>query len=200
MTFYKKRERFENFSIKIGNFFNKFGLSPNQWTIMTLIPTFIAFYFLLNANFFLAALFFIIASFIDIIDGSVARVTESVTELGAYLDTIMDRYVEGIIIFGLLFISLPQIFMPSYIWIFLYFFGGIMTTYAKAAAKEKNLVETEIRGGLLERAERLIILFIGILLAHFNPIWLSITIIILAFLTNVTAVQRIYIAIRTSKK
>ena len=145
-------------------------------------------------------MFFIIASFIDIIDGSVARVTESVTELGAYLDTIMDRYVEGIIIFGLLFIDLPQIFVPSYIWIFLYFFGGIMTTYAKAAAKEKNLVETEIRGGLLERAERLIILFIGILLAHFNPIWLSITIIILAFLTNVTAVQRIYIAIRTSKK
>jgi phosphatidylglycerophosphate synthase len=197
---YNMRERFSKMSVKVGIVFSRLRLSPNQWTILTLVPTFVALYFLINQSFLFAALFFLVAAFFDIIDGSVARVTGKVTKLGAYLDTIVDRYVEGIIIIGLLFIALPTFFVPAYIWLFIYFFGAMMTTYAKAAAKEKELVEKELRGGVLERAERMILLFAGLVLAYFNTIYLVYIIVLVAVLSNISALQRIYKASRSSKK
>lgn len=194
---YAIREKFNKLSIKIGIVFSKFHITPNQWTILTIVPTILAFYFLIKENFLIAAVFFFLAAFFDLIDGSVARVTGNVTKLGAYLDTVMDRYVEGIIIVGLLFISLPNFYFPPQIWIFLYFFGSMMTTYVKAAAKEKELVDRELRGGFLERAERLGILFIGILLAIFSKVYLTYVIVLLAVLSNISALQRIYIATKS---
>jgi phosphatidylglycerophosphate synthase len=130
----------------------------------------------------------------DLIDGSVARVTGTVSKKGAYLDTVVDRYVEGIIILGLLFAGLPDFYLPVTAWLFIYFFGAMMTTYVKAAAKEKELVEKELRGGFLERAERLLILFIGILIASLDPFYLTYTIVVLAVLSNVTVLQRVWAA------
>ncbi|MBI4018158.1 MAG: CDP-alcohol phosphatidyltransferase family protein, partial [Candidatus Aenigmarchaeota archaeon] len=72
---YRQRERFNKLSVKVGIIFSRLGLSPNQWTLLTLLPTFAALYFLVREQFLLSAAFFIIASFIDLIDGSVARVT-----------------------------------------------------------------------------------------------------------------------------
>src|SRR3990167_6540120 len=107
---YQQRERFNRLSVKIGILFSKLGLKPNHWTVLTLIPTFVALFFLTEEQFLLAAVFLITAAFIDLIDGSVARVTGTVTRLGAFLDTIIDRYVEGIIIIGLLFVKIPEIY------------------------------------------------------------------------------------------
>src|SRR3989338_7528492 len=83
-----------------------------------------------------------------------------------------------------------------------YFFGSFLTTYAKSAAKEKEIIREgkELKGGLLERAERLFILFIGIVLAAFNPLWLVYVLALLAVLTNFSALQRIFIARRIAKQ
>jgi phosphatidylglycerophosphate synthase len=190
------RDKFSGFSVKVGIAFSKVGLSPNQWTILTIIPALAATWLLSQESFIYAAVLFIIAGFIDMVDGAVARVTGSATKFGAYLDTTVDKYVEALIIFGMVFASLPPLYFAAYVWIFLYFFGGMMTTYAKSAAKEKEIVEKELRGGLLERAERLIILFIGILLAAANPLYLTYVVAALAVLSNITALQRIWMARR----
>ncbi len=197
---YKKRAKFNNLLIKIGILFSRIGLTPNQWTAISIIPAIVALYFLVNSEFILAATFFIISAFLDLVDGSVARVTGKASNLGAYFDTVVDRYVEGIIVFGLLFVGLPAFFIDGNVWLFLYFFGGMMTTYVKAAAKEKNLTQDEIKGGLLERAERLIILFIGILLAAYNIVFLTYVIVLLAVLTNISAIQRLLIVVNLVKK
>ncbi len=191
---YALRERFRRISIKVGIVFSKARLSPNHWMLLTLIPILFAFYFLVNEHFAEAALLFLLAAFFDLVDGSVARVTGKVTQTGAYLDTIMDRYVEAIIIFGLLFVSLPGYYLPAYIWLFIYLFGTMMTTYAKAAAKEK--LDKDIKGGLLERAERMIILFFGILLADYSTAYLTYIIVFLAVVSNVTALQRMVKAVK----
>lgn len=198
---YAARQRFEKLSVGIGLLFSRIPLSPNQWTIVSLVPAIAAAYFLAKEQFLSAAALFIIASFIDLVDGSVARVTGSVSRFGAYLDTIVDRYVEALIVLALLFLALPSVYMPINAWIFIYFFGAMMTTYAKAAAKEKEIVRegSELKGGALERAERLIILFVGIVLASYNKTFLSIVIILLAVLSNVSALQRISIARRTAR-
>ena len=199
MSLYKRREKFNGLSIKVGTLFAKVGMSPNQWTLLTLIPAIIAAYMLTLDQFIVSAILFIIAAFIDMIDGAVARVTGKASLFGAYLDTLIDRYVEAIIIFGLLLASLPSlnyagISISATIWIFIYFFGSTMTTYAKAAAKEKGLVEKELNGGILERADRLILLFVGMVLAQFDPFFLTFIIAVLAILSNVTVIQRIRIA------
>ena len=198
MTLYKQRERFQDFSIKIGIVFSRIGLSPNQWTLLSLVPVLAAIYFLSAGQFIIAAILFMISSFLDLVDGSVARVTGRTTTLGAYLDTIVDRYVEFMIILGILLIGLPGFYLSAAAWILLYLFGAVMTTYSKAAAKEKGLFRTELKGGLLERAERLIILFIGLILASLNPIYLTYIIALLAVLTNFSALQRIRIAISSA--
>ena len=193
---YKNREMFYELSTKIGKSLSKIPLSPNQWTIFSLAPAIIAVYFFANQNFLIAGGLFILAGFLDMVDGAVARVTGKTSVFGAYLDTIVDRYVEAIIAFGLLFAGLPAFVIPADAWIFLYLFGGMMTTYAKAAAKEKEIIPkgTELKGGILERAERLILLFAGIIAASFNPIYLTYAIAMLAIFTNISPLQRIWIA------
>jgi len=195
MAMYAARERFQNLSIKIGIVFSKVGLSPNQWTMISILPVLVAVYFLYYQEFIIAALLFMVSSFLDLVDGSVARVTGRVSRLGAYLDMVVDRYVEGIIIIGLVFVSLPPFLVDARVWIMIFFFGGMMTTYVKAAAKEKELVTRELKGGLLERAERLIILFIGILLASVDMMFLTYVLVLLAILTNITALQRMWKAV-----
>jgi len=200
---YAQRERFEKYSVKIGLIFSKLGLTPNQWTILSLMPAIISFYYLINNQYLLSGTFLLLAGFLDVVDGAVARVTRKVSKLGAYLGTIDDRYVEGLILIGLFLVTLntPQlIFFPMSIWLLLYLFGSFLTTYAKAAAKEKDIVsKKELKGGILERAERLSLLTIGIFLAHWQPTYLNYVIILLAIFTNISALQRIILTCKTAK-
>ncbi|MFH1364952.1 MAG: CDP-alcohol phosphatidyltransferase family protein, partial [Candidatus Aenigmatarchaeota archaeon] len=139
MTLYKKGDRFSGFSVRVGEIFSNFGLTPNQWTFLSIIAVLIGVWFITQYNFFMGATFILIAAFLDVVDGSVARVMGKASRRGAYLDTIVDRYVEAFIIFGLLLINLPSFVVGISFWLFAYFFGSIMTTYVKAAAKEKDL-------------------------------------------------------------
>ena len=201
MVLYEKREMFNSISVKVGILFSKFGLTPNQWTMLSLLPAIAAFYLLFQQQFLVAAAFFIVAGFLDFVDGSVARVTGRVSRFGAYLDTVVDRYIEFLVILGLFFVPAPAVISINYnVWILVYLFGAMMTTYAKAAAREKELVEKEIKGGLLERAERISLLFMAIIAAQFSLQYLSMLIAVLAVATNLTALQRITIARKSAKK
>jgi phosphatidylglycerophosphate synthase len=207
----EKREKFKKVSNWAGNIFSKIGLTPNQYTLISLVFVILSFIFLIkhpnavksgdermfiNINFALALIFFLIATILDFIDGAVAKFLQKETKKGAYLDTICDRYVEGIILLGFLFLPLPNVLLPAKIWIFLAFFGSLMTTYSKAAAKEKELTQIEIKKGLLGRAERIILISLSLLLGIFNFSWIIYPVLILAILSNITALQRIYLVFR----
>jgi len=192
----ERRERFKKIEVLFGKFFSKIGLSPNQYTILAFLFSIFCFYFLIKKTFFLALIFFIFSSILDFIDGAVARFKKNETKKGAYLDTIFDRYVEGIILLGFLFLPLKDFIFPAKIWIFLAFFGSLMTTYAKAAAKEKELVKEELKKGIFGRAERLILIFFTIFLGVFNQDLIIYPLTILAIFSNLTAIQRIYFALK----
>jgi archaetidylinositol phosphate synthase len=191
----EKREKFIKIEKIIGKIFSQF-LSPNQYTLISLFFVFVSFYFLIKENLILALIFFLLAALLDIIDGAVARFTKKTTKKGAYLDTIFDRYIEGIILLGFLFLPLADFLLPAKIWIFLALFGSLMTTYSKAAAKEKELVSKELKKGFLGRGERIILISLAILLGVINFSWLIYPIVILAIFSNLTVLQRIYLALR----
>ena len=190
------KNSFKEIEKSIGRIFSYLPITPNQYTIISLGFAFIVLYFLVKNNLILSLLFFIIAAFLDFVDGAVARFTQKSTKVGAYLDTIIDRYVEGILLFGFLFLHLPEILLSSEIWIFLCLFGSIMTTYSKAAVMEKNLATQELKGGTLSRTERLILLCLSMFFGIFNLAWMVYVLIILAIFSNFTALQRINSAIR----
>jgi uncharacterized membrane protein YqjE len=72
----------------------------------------------------------------------------------------------------------------------------MMTTYAKSAAKEKELLEGELKGGIFSRAERLIMSFIILLSLIVAPQYTIYLIILMAVLSNIAAIQRIYRSLR----
>jgi len=192
----EKREKFKRISNWTGSIFSKLGLTPNQYTLISLVFVLVSFYFLIKERLILALIFFLLAAFLDFIDGAVAKFLEKKTKKGAYLDTISDRYVEGIILLGFLFLPLADFLLPAKIWIFLAFFGSLMTTYSKAAAKEQELTQKELKKGLLGRAERIILISLAIFLGIFNLSWMLYPIIFLAVFSNLTALQRIYLSLK----
>lgn len=192
-----KRNSFKGLEKKVGRIFSSLPLTPNQYTLISIFFAFVSFCFLAKQNLAMAAVFFLIAGFLDFIDGAVARYKNISTKIGAYLDTISDRYVEGLLLLGMIFLPLPKILLPGYIWIFLLLFGSNLTTYAKAAAKEKELTDKELKGGLLSRGERVILLFAALIAGIIDPSFASMTYILIftALLSNFTALQRILSAI-----
>jgi archaetidylinositol phosphate synthase len=192
----QEREKFKLIEEKAGSFFTRFGLSANHYTLISLFLVLVSFYFLSRAAFLPALLFFTTAALMDLVDGAVARFTQKASKKGAYLDTICDRYVEAVVLLGFLTLPLPFYFaVPAKVWIFIAFFGSLMTTYAKAAAKEKGLVKKELRRGLLGRGERMILIAAAMFLGAFNIYWTLYPIIVLAVLANFTALQRIYLSL-----
>jgi phosphatidylglycerophosphate synthase len=185
------RDLFRGLEKAVADIFSPMPFTPDQYSFSSVIFASICFYFLTRQDLPLAIVFFLLAAFMDLVDGAVARRKRSTTKKGAYLDTIFDRYVEGLLLFGFLFLPLPEIFFPNYVWIFLILFGSMMTTYAKSAAKEKELTEKELKGGLMSRAERSILYLLAMIVGISCPEAMVWILIIMAVLTNFTALQRI---------
>jgi len=196
---YKNRQKFSSLSIKIGMIFSKIPLSPNQWTLLSLIPAVLGMVSVYYNHVGAGIVLFAVTAFVDIIDGSVARVIGSVTSLGAYLDTVVDRYIEAIMILSILFLNLPSFYVPAYAWILALLFGSMMSTYAKSASAEKDIVKEKgghgVKGGILEHTDRLVLLFVVFLLSvAVDRIYVIYLVAIMTVLSNISALQRIYSA------
>jgi phosphatidylglycerophosphate synthase len=197
-----KRYWFKDLESTVGSIFGALPLTPNQYTYLSGIFALIGLWFMMGGDLVWATILFLIAAGLDFVDGAVARKKNMSSKVGAYLDTIFDRYVEGIIFLGMFFLVLPEVFIPGQAWVYLAIFGSVVTTYAKAAAKEKDLVTQELKGGLLSRGERLILIFIALILGIIYPDYLYMTYVvaIIAILANFTAIQRVHSAISINSK
>ena len=178
------------------------GLSPNAWTLLSLAPAASGLVALLQHHLAVALALFVLSGFIDMVDGAVARATNQETARGAYIDGVVDRYVELLLYLGLLFYLGPGEFLGLQrdAWLMLLVFGALMTSFSRAYADHRGVVkdagELKKMGGLLERGERLILLYVGMLAGLANTEWLMAAVAIVAILANTTALQRITFAVR----
>jgi archaetidylinositol phosphate synthase len=189
-------------SIRIGLVFSKIPISANAWTLLSLLPAVIGFVFLVQRQMERALAFFVISALMDAIDGGVARVTGTVSNLGAYLDGMMDRVVEGLLLIGIMLYGIPDLSIggyttPSFMWIaLLLFFGSAMVSYSRAYAVYRRVLKENKRisrmPGILERAERLILVFLGMRLYGVDPIYLTYAIALAAVLSIITVMQRVF--------
>jgi archaetidylinositol phosphate synthase len=178
------------------------GLSPNAWTLFSLVPAIAGMAALAMHHLGVGLILFALSGFIDMVDGSVARATGQVSLRGAYVDGVVDRYVELFTCLGLLlYVGRTEFLsLPSEAWFVLLIFGSIMTSFVRAYADHRGLVKDpgvlKSMGGLLERLERLMLLYVGMLIGLFDPGWLLIVIAITAVLANATALQRIWFVVK----
>ena len=199
----------EKLSVKLGMMFARFGISPNTWTLLALLPAVcgflvVAFYAKYPDNLLIALVLFIFSGFLDAVDGAVARVTSRVSALGAFLDGVIDRYVEILIYMGLYFFLVDKkemLWLPNPFWISFLIFGSLMPTFIRAYADHRKVVTDpsalRAMGGLLERAERLTLIYLGMLLgAYNNVLWLIYILAATSILANYTALQRLWFAVR----
>lgn len=194
------RDKFAALETAAAGFFGRLPFSPNQYTVFSLLMILACVVFMTSGFYPAALVFFAISGMLDFIDGAVARGRQMASPRGAYLDTVVDRYVEAVLLFGFLLIGLPGVIMPSYLWIFFLLLGSTMTTYAKAAASEKKLYAGELKGGIMSRGERMILYFMALFMLNFNWFWVTYIIIGLAVLTNITAFERICSAFTSEKR
>ena len=187
-----KRHWFKWLEKIITKTFGVLPLTPNQYTYLSGVAAVMVFWFIVNNNLILGAIFFLIAAGMDLVDGAVARAKNMVTEKGAFLDTVFDRYIEVSILMGFFFLDLPEIILPAYVWIGLAIFGSIVTTYIPAAAQQKKYMNEQLKGGIMSRAERVIFMFLALVLATIYPdyIYATYVIIALAIISNLSAIQR----------
>ena len=133
--------------------------------------------------FFYAGLVIIGSGFFDLVDGRVARASNQVTRFGGFFDSVVDRYSDVSLFFGLLvyyargnrffYVVLTALVMT----------GAVMVSYARARAE--SLIGS-CRVGFLERPERLVLLIIGAIFNRMAPaLW------VIAVLSNITVVHRI---------
>ncbi|MDD5111146.1 MAG: CDP-alcohol phosphatidyltransferase family protein [Candidatus Altiarchaeota archaeon] len=198
-------KRLSGITTAVGRVFSKFGLSPNAWTMLTLavaVPGFIALYYRqLSAG----LLFFFIAGCIDMVDGAVARFTKKTSAFGAFLDGVVDRYVEFLLYLGLWFYvrDAQGFILQNTVWIMLLMFGALMPSFIRAYADHKRAVtspkDLERMGGLLERSERLDMLYVGMLAGIANTAYLVYAIALAAVLSHVTSLQRLFFVIQKQR-
>lgn len=195
----------EKVSVKVGMLFSKLPFSPNAWTVFSIVPAVIGFYYLAYPkNLLYGALLFLVAGFIDMIDGGVARVTGRISNLGAYLDGVADRIVEAALFFGLMLYGVPDYILPGYVWAALaLFFGSAMTTFVEVYADHRNAINDPKvfaeMGGILERMERITLVFIGMLLGYFAaPVYLTYALAAVSILAIITVLQRVAFVVRNA--
>lgn len=161
---------------KVGLLFAKTGISPTGWSIIGLFFALfsgIAFSKIWLDVFF-GGIFLLISGFFDIVDGSVARVTNKITKRGAFLDSVFDRVSEILVYGGLLVggIGEPVI-------IFAALGSSLMVSYIRTKGESLNVNVSGI--GIGERAERIFILSILSIMGY--PYYGVSIILILATLT-----------------
>ncbi|MGC1908694.1 MAG: CDP-alcohol phosphatidyltransferase family protein [Candidatus Dormiibacterota bacterium] len=161
-------------------------VSPNVITMVGLAMTLVA-AVLIGFNLLLpAGLVLLLAGSMDILDGAVARVSGRVHRYGAFLDSTADRYGEGAIYLGMLYLFLvrlhedPQVFLIAAALL-----GSLLVSYVRARAQSLGFT---CDGGWFARPERVVVTALGLMLGQ-----LTIVLWILAIATNVTAIQRIYL-------
>lgn len=99
-----------------------------------------------------------LGSILDLLDGALARRTGQTSAFGGYLDSLLDRFADG---FG--FLGVAWHYGTAWIWgaAFAAFLTAVTTSYARARVYEDATPPRDAWPDLIERGERLLILFFG---------------------------------------
>jgi CDP-diacylglycerol--glycerol-3-phosphate 3-phosphatidyltransferase len=138
--------------------------------------------------YWLGAVLFVIGSILDILDGALARSRGIGSPFGAFLDSTVDRVGEGFMIGSIGLVLMRHDRMWGVALAFAAIAGSFLVSYARARAEALGLKGAV---GLGSRAERVVVITAGLVLAPLSDLVLPITMALLATTAWITVVQRI---------
>ncbi len=160
----------------------RLGLTPTAVTLIGLAGNAVAALVLSQGYMTAGGLIILLMAPMDALDGTMARLSGQVSKLGAFTDSVTDRWAELFIFGGLLWYYLGQGDRLACMLVFAAAGGSLLVSYTKSRAETLGY---DCNVGLLTRLERFLVLVPGLVL---NLPWLAVAII--AVLGNYTAVQR----------
>ncbi|MBI4637079.1 MAG: transglycosylase SLT domain-containing protein [Candidatus Rokubacteria bacterium] len=175
----------------IGHVLWRLHLRPNHLTLIGFGVSLLAAAAFVAGRTQTAGVLLFLAGLFDFFDGSLARASGQVTPFGAFLDSVIDRYSDLVVLLGIvvLFARTPHtrgalVAMAGLV-------GSIMVSYTRARAQS---IGVTCNVGFMERPERMICLIAGAVLDLLEPaLW------VLAILANLTALQRIAFTWRSTR-
>lgn len=173
-------------------------INPNVLTFLGLVINIVAAIFFGYARpqdqqrmFLYAGLVIIGAGIFDMVDGRVARATNQVTIFGGFFDSVIDRYSDVALFFGLLvYYARANRFLYVVLAAFV-MVSSVMVSYTRARAE--SLIPS-CKVGFMERPERIVLIIIGALFNRMAPVlWIA------AVISTITVVHRIVYTYQQSK-
>ena len=162
---------------------SKSGITPNALTLINLALNIVAAYVIATGHFLLGGGLVLVSGLFDLLDGALARFTKQTTKFGAILDSTVDRISEAAILCGLLIWYLARGGRLEIVLIFAVLIGSFLVSYVRARA---DGLGWQCQIGLFTRAERVIVLAIGLLI---NQIFIALCVLVVFVFT--TVVQRL---------
>ncbi len=152
----------------LGRVLARRGVTPQALTLIGLLVTVAGAVIIATGRLQLGAAVALVGSALDGLDGSVARAAGTASSRGALLDAVADRMGEVAIFAGLVatFSGETRILLLTV----LALGGSMLVPYLRAKAEAEGL---DGRGGLMGRAERVLLVTIGLLVGLVEPmLWL----------------------------
>lgn len=167
----------------LGDGLRRTGLTPDHLTWMGLLVAVGAAVAVGAGELRLGLLLVVLAALPDLLDGALAKATNSSSQRGAFFDSTIDRFADALLFGGLAwhFASTESAHMA--LLPFAVMALSSVISYMRAKAESLGL---DAKGGLMERAERIIMLCLGLLF----PVLLIPILWVMLALIAVTAVQR----------
>ena len=163
------------------------GVTPNALTVTALAGNAVAAALVASGALAAGGVVMLLASALDLLDGELARATGRASKLGALLDSVFDRFSEAVLLFGLLVYELDEGHREEAALVFVVVVGSLLVSYVRARAESLGVALTS---GLFTRAERVVVLGVALI----TGVLLRPALWVLAVLTVLTALQRLYLA------
>jgi CDP-diacylglycerol---glycerol-3-phosphate 3-phosphatidyltransferase len=192
------RARVRGAAIPIALAFGRMGLTPNALTLLGFGISVLAGIAAAQQAWILCGLLVIAGGVFDLFDGALARATNKVSRLGAFLDSVFDRAGEAVLYLGIAIGTLIAGHERGAVLAAMAMGASFMVSYTRA--KSESLGFTPGIGmanvGVAPREVRLVLLTLGLLVSGVSPLSssnqiLDVTLALITILATITTIQRI---------
>src|SRR5687767_11678765 len=164
-------------------------LTPNAISLTGFLLCVVAAVLVWQEELLLGGIAFVVGSVCDTLDGRYSRMSGKGSPFGAFLDSTLDRIEEGIVLAGVAVIFSKDGDDFAVAAVVIAVLASLMVSYTRARAEALGV---ECKVGIADRAVRVVILSAGLLLTSFGLDVLEIAVYVLAGLSVITVLQRIF--------
>jgi len=167
----------------LGDRLKRTGLTPDHLTVVGILVGVGAAVAIAFGQLLLGLALVILAALPDLLDGALAKASNAASQRGAFFDSTIDRLTDAVLLGGVAWYLASEQSSHMVMLPFAVMAVSSIISYQRAKAESLGL---DAKGGLMERAERIVLLCIGLL---YEPLLVPVLWVMLA-LSSITAVQR----------